>query len=131
MDRLVFIANGNSDLARNIQDLGCDVDTLLELAAGFFQVADQLGLSSEETAEFVYRMKIAFDRKNGGNACQDFTVYVNSYEDPSMLVVESTDGGLVVGFDRAGGGQFVCERCSVGVQSKAEAKQHVLSRHFK
>lgn len=130
MDKLRFITNANDKLLGQLEQLGCDEETLLILSQPLFALTDQLGCSPWDAADLVYRLKLIADLKRGVRPVLELTLYENDKVAPSRLAVENYLTSATFYFARTqGGDRFCCELCEDVALPRDQVKSHVKDFH--
>lgn len=129
MAKLRFIANANAKLLWQLEQLGCDEETLLILSQPLFALTDQLGYSPWDAADLVYRLKLIADLKRGVHPPLELTLYENGRTSPSRLAVENYFTGDTFYFTKSQRGRFSCELCEDIALPREQVKSHVKDIH--
>lgn len=134
---LSYIANNEPNLLGKLEELGCDMDTLLTICKDIFSICDDLSYSSDQTAEFIFRLKNAYKMKQG-TPVEDMQLYENSRHFPNRLMLEDRIRSVNYFFKLAPGqGQieksqalYKCETCNQETPVKrSDVKNHVRLSH--
>lgn len=135
---LTYVIGKDQDKLQKLEDLGCDLESLFFITKDLFSIIDDLGLTSKQAGEFLFRIKNAYDFSQGKLVDPDLNLYENHKTSPSRLSIENKSTGKTM-FFRVIAGQantdkttlmLACEACADEQAIKrSDIKAHVQSRH--
>lgn len=135
---LAFVAGNNLALVSKLEELGCDLESLLYIAKDYFSLCDELNLTPRQVADIFIRLKNFNDASEGKKVGPDLVVYENNRINPTRLSVENRTNGTTI-FFKAVPGQgkvekklvaYKCEHCAdEAVIRRIDTKEHFLTKH--
>ena len=136
---LSYVFNHDQAKCAQLDTLGYDLETFLLVFKDAFALVSEFGYSNKEAAEFLFRLKNAYDAAQGKPVDATASLYdaANSTY-PNRLSVENKATNatfffrLVPGQSRGDKNQILyrCELCAGGEPIKRiDVKQHILDKH--
>lgn len=136
---LSYVFNHDQSKCQQLEALGYDLDTFLLVFKDAFALVTEFGYSNKEAAEFIFRLKNAYDSAQGKPVDQSATLYDGASSTyPNRLSVENKATNatfffrLLPGQSRGDKNQIMyrCELCAAADPIKRlDVKQHILDKH--
>eukprot|EP00359_Climacostomum_virens_P009687 CAMPEP_0204916120 /NCGR_PEP_ID=MMETSP1397-20131031/14016_1 /ASSEMBLY_ACC=CAM_ASM_000891 /TAXON_ID=49980 /ORGANISM="Climacostomum Climacostomum virens, Strain Stock W-24" /LENGTH=129 /DNA_ID=CAMNT_0052088505 /DNA_START=71 /DNA_END=457 /DNA_ORIENTATION=+ len=127
---LNYVTESNPAWLSYLESEGYDMEALLCICEGLFQVTDEVGLSTGEVGEFFFRLKIWHDKTLEKEPQPQLVLYENSRGSASRLCFEERTTGrnflfrLVPVLGRGDESFYKCESCTGSVSVlKADARK--------
>lgn len=124
-DNFEYITENNNALKNKLIEKGYSTNQLLDKFGYFFEMCEDLRLSSLEGAELLYRLKV---RKEGTN--EDFVFMSNDETQPTKVLVDDRFNRRTFVFRGYGENRLLCNACNMDVKPlKEPILRHIRNNH--